>query len=147
MMSMLDHIKAKSFYQDAGDKIKLNWYCYEYANNLYNAIKKSDKLIQYRRGHTQKQIAEFCLYFTKRMRKSVYDRNAGRSSITAIDARYIYEFYPENTYKMTQTLLEAAVAAWDEQVLSCANCPNRCLSECFELTDMFDNLEKTGWPT
>jgi len=145
--AVLDYIKAGSFYQDDGDKIKLNWFCYEYANNIYDAIKKDAKLAQYTCGYTRKQIAEFCLYFAKRMRKSVYDRNAGKSNIIAVDARYIYEFYPENTYKMTQTLLEAASAAWGEQILTCANCPNRCLSECFEITDMFDNLEKTGWPT
>ena len=36
---MKDDIEAKNFFQDDGDKIKINWFCYEYANNLYNAIK------------------------------------------------------------------------------------------------------------
>ena len=144
---MVDYINAESFYQDAGDKIKLNWFCYEYANNLYTAIKESSKLTQYRRCQTPKQITEFCLYFAKRIRKSVFDRNAGKSSGIDIDARYVYEFYPENTTKRTQSLLEAALSAWDGQILMCANCPNRCLSECFDLSDMFDNLKRTGWPT
>ena len=146
-MPVVDYINAGSFYQDAGDKIKLNWFSYEYGNNLYTAIKKSGKLSQYRRRHTQEQITEFCIYFVKRMRKSVFDQNTGKSGSIVFDARYVYEFYPENTYKMTQTLLEEALSAWDRQLLMCANCPNRCLSECFDLTDMFDNLDKTGWPT
>jgi len=81
------------------------------------------------------------------MRKSVFDRNIGKSGSIVFDARYVYEFYPENNAKRTQILLETALAAWDVQVLMCTNCPNRCLSECFDLTDMFDNLERTGWPT
>lgn len=147
MIFMLDYIAAKSFYQDAGDKIKLNWFCYEYANNLYAAIKKNGKLVQYRRGHTAEQITEFCVYFTKRMRKSVVLRNAGESGGIVFDAMYVYEFYPQNTAKMTQSLLETALAAWDEQILMCANCPTRCILDSFDLSDMFDNLERTGWPT
>jgi hypothetical protein len=144
---MVDYINAESFYQDAGDKIKLNWFCYEYANNLYTAIKESSKLTQYRRGHTPDQITKFCLYFTKRMRKSIYERNTGKAGGIEIDERYVYEFYPKNTAKRTQSLLEAALSAWDGQFSMCVNCPNRCLTECFDLSDMFDNLKRTGWPT
>jgi hypothetical protein len=144
---MRDYVNAASFYQDAGDKIKLNWFCYEYANNLYTAIKEDERLPRYRRGHTQRQITEFCLYFTKRLRKSIYDMNAGKADGIVFDARYVYEFYPENAAKRTTSLLEVAVSAWNHQITACANCPNQCLNECFELCEMFDNLEKNGWPT
>jgi hypothetical protein len=144
---MTDNVKAERFYQDNGDKIKLNWFCYEYANNLYSAIKSSKKLAQYRAQHKPEQIADFCLYYSKRMRKSVYDKNAGKSEGVAVSIQYIYEYKPECPSKQAQALVEAAEASWDDTILGCTVCSNRCLFEWFELTPMFDNFAKTGWPT
>jgi len=144
---MTDNVKAERFYQDDGDKIKLNWFCYEYANNLYSAIKLSKKLAQYRAQHKPEQIVDFCLYYAKRMRKSIYDKNAGKSESVAVSVQYIYEYKPECPSKQAQALIEAAETAWNDTILGCTVCPNRCLFEWFELTPMFDNLVKTGWPT
>ena len=142
---MIDNVKAERFYQDDGDKVKLNWFCYEYANNLYRAIKSSKKLTQYRAQNKPEQIADFCLYYAKRMRKSIYDKDTGKSKGVAISIQYVYEYKPECPDRQAQALVEAAEASWNDT--SDAICPNRCLIECFELTPMFDNLARTGWPT
>lgn len=144
---MPDNVKAENFYQDDGDKVKLNWFCYEFANNLYSFIRLSKTLDRYRVRHTPAQIAEFSLYFAKRMRKSIYDMHAGKSNHVAISMQYVYEHDPKCSGKQAQALIEAAQSAWDETTLGCSICPSRCLSEVFELTPMFDRLAKTGWPT
>jgi hypothetical protein len=143
---MADNIKAENFYQDDGDKIKLNWFCYEYANNLYSFIQLSKTLHPYRARHSPAQIAEFSLYFAKRMRKSIDDMRTGKSKSVVIYAQYVYEWDPKCPGKQRQALIEAAQSAWDETTLGCSICPSRCLSEAFELTPMFDNLAKAGWP-
>jgi hypothetical protein len=144
---MHDNVKAESFYKDAGDKVKLNWFCYEYANNIYSEIKRSKKLAQYNMRHSTDQIADFSLYFAKRMRKSIYDMQTGKSGSVAISAQYVYEYDPKCIHKQAQALIEAAQSAWGETTFACTVCPCRCLSEPFELTPMFDNLARTGWPT
>jgi len=143
----IDKVKAKNFYQDAGDKILLNWFLYEYSNILYTKIEESSKLANYRKNYCAKEVEAFCIYFSKRLRKSVNDTQTGHTKGVTIDARYVYEFYPENTYQQTQRLLEAALYAWNEHVFICSNCPNQCLIHAYEITDMFDNLEEFGWPT
>lgn len=143
----LDKVKAKNFYQDAGDKTMLNWCLYEYSNILYTKIEESPKLANYRKSHCANEVEAFCVYFSKRLRKSVNDAQTGHTKGVTIDARYVYEFYPENTYQQTQRLLDAALSAWNEHVLICSNCPNQCLIHGYEITDMFDNLETVGWPT
>ena len=35
----MDEIEKKEFYDNESEKIKFNWFCYEYANNLYYDIK------------------------------------------------------------------------------------------------------------
>ena len=143
----VDKVVATHFYKDDGDKINQNWFLYEYANNLYTKIEESPALASYRKRYGTDNISAFCVYFSKRLRRSISHVQEGRSSGIEIDARYIYEFYPNNTRAQTQKLLNAAGSAWEEKVLVCSRCPNKCLAEGFELTPMFDNLEKTGWPT
>jgi len=143
----INKVAASHFYQDDGDKILLNWSLYEYANILYSKIEESSKLAAYRKSHSKENIVAFCVYFSKRMRRSIARANEKKVSVIELNGRYIYEFYPGNSYTQTQRLLEAAGQAWEEHMMSCSVCPNRCLSEGFERTDMFDNLEKTGWPT
>jgi len=143
----LDKVSAANFYQDNGDKIKLNWFLYEYANLLCMKISVSSKLARYRKLNSQDQITAFCVYFSKRLRKSIYDMQTGCSKSVAFDGRYVYEFYPNNSFAQTQVLLDAALVAWEDQLKCCTGCQNKCLIDEYEITDMFDSLEKTGWQT
>jgi hypothetical protein len=143
----LDKVSATNFYQDNGDKVKLNWFLYEYANLLCMKISASPKLARYRKLYSQDQITAFCVYFSKRLRKSIYDMLTGRLKNVAFDGKYVYEFYPDNSFSQTQALLDAALEAWGDQLKCCESCQNKCLTDEYEITDMFDSLEKTGWPT
>ena len=142
-----DKIAADNFYKDSGDKVKQNWLLYEYSNILFSKIEESHELAAYRKKHGKDDITAFCIYFSKRLRQSISNAQKKTTSGVVIDARYVYEFYPGNTRVQTQRLLDTALAAWDEHLLVCSNCPNQCLTDGFEITPMFDNLEKTGWPT
>jgi hypothetical protein len=143
----IDKIAAEHFYKDNGDKIKQNWFLYEYSNILFSKIEKAPKLAAYRKKRGNDNITAFCVYFSKRLRRSLFHAQTKQTSGVMIDARYVYEFYPDNSRTQTQRLLEAAMETWDEHLRMCSRCPNQCLTEGFEITDMFDNLKKTGWPT
>jgi hypothetical protein len=136
---MLDYVYADRFYKDNADKIKLNWLCYEYANSLYSAICDSSQLFQYTKGHSGSEIADFCLYFSKRMRKSVFDKLTGATDAIMFRTSYVREFYPSMGVKQIEALLKVAISSWNHQLHGCSTCPNRCLTEGFDLTDMFDN--------
>lgn len=142
----LDKVSAANFYQDNGDKVKLNWLLYEYANLLYMKIATSPKLVRYRKLYSEDQIIAFCVYFSKRLRKSIYDMQTGRSKSIAFDGKYVYEFYPNNSYAQTQEQLKVALMAWEDQLKCCAGCQTKCLIDEYEITGMFDSLGKTGWP-
>ncbi|NLC44182.1 MAG: hypothetical protein GX783_07855 [Clostridiales bacterium] len=137
-----DNVKAESFYQDNGDKIKLNWLLYEYANLLYMEITKSRKLTNYRKRHSEDKIIAFCVYYAKRLKKSIHDMQTGSTASVVFNGKYVYEFHPNNSYAQTQLILRSALAAWEEQLRSCVGCPHRCLEDGYEITAMFDSLEK-----
>jgi len=142
-----DKVHAKNFYKDDGDKIKQNWFLYEYSNILFTKIAESPELSHYRKVHSENEISVFCVYFSKRLRQSLFNANIGKIKGVVMEPKYVYEFYPDNSRAQTQKLLEAALDAWREHLLVCENCPTQCLTDGFEITEMFDNLEKTGWPT
>jgi hypothetical protein len=144
---MIDKVSAENFYKDDGDKIKINWFLYEYSNILFSKITESPKLAHYRKRHNEENISAFCVYFSKRLRQGIINAHTGKTKGVIINARYIYEFYQDNSYDQTQQLLEATGDAWSEHILVCDVCPNQCLNDGFEITDMFDNLKNTGWPT
>jgi len=142
-----DKVTADNFYKDNGDKIKQNWFLYEFSNVLFSKIEKRENLTAYRKKHSEENISAFCVYFSKRLRQSINNAEKKKVSGVTLNGSYIYEFYPNNTYAQTQKLLDAAGEAWEEHLLVCSCCPNQCLIDGFEPTNMFDNLEKTGWPT
>ena len=143
----VDKVAANYFYQDDGDKIKLNWFLYEYANVMFSTIEEDRGLAAYRKKHGRENIVFFCVYFSKRMRLSITNLQRNLATALVMEASYVHEFYPNNTAAQIQKLLKAATAAWEEQARACRNCPNQCVYDGFERTDMFDNLEQTGWPT
>jgi hypothetical protein len=143
----IDKVTADNFYKDNGDKTLQNWFLYEYSNILFSKIAESPELAAYRKKHNYDDISAFCVYYSKRLRRSIYHALIKKTSGVMIDARYVYEYYPGNSRTQTQSLLEAASAAWEEHIQSCSVCSYQCLTNGFERTDMFDNLKKTGWPT
>jgi hypothetical protein len=159
-MVELEHVKAKNFYQRDSEKTKLNWFCYEYANNIYISIRASKNLARYRGRHKHEDIAAFCLYFAKRVREVVLERLTTRSDIViferatkkpesgagtgavAAEVEYVYGFYPKCPPKQAEALLEAAMRAWREQLKTCRNCPSQCLRDWLSLCVMFDSLAR-----
>jgi hypothetical protein len=143
---MIDTISADKFYQDNADKIKLNWLCYEYANDLYTAVRVDSRLPKTIKGRAESEIADFCLYFAKRMRKSIYDKLTGATDAITFRTSYVREFYPSMAVKHMDAFLEVAMMTWEQQLKGCFVCPHQCLRTGFDLTDMFDRLAQTGWP-
>jgi hypothetical protein len=98
-MKLDSPIKAEWFYKDESEKTKINWFSFEYALEFYTFIMKSEALRKYRARYSSAEIAAFCAYFAKKMKKSVYDWLAGTTSAVIIDEEYIVDYYPKNTQR------------------------------------------------
>jgi hypothetical protein len=42
-------------------------------------------------------------------------------------------------------ILKAAMEAWDELTVVCVTCPTRCISEMYEKSVLFDQLDEDGF--
>jgi uncharacterized Fe-S radical SAM superfamily protein PflX len=144
-MTIEPPIKANWFYVFASEKTKFNWFCYEYACQFYDHIRRSGKLKRWRSQRSDLQIAEFCAYFSKRMKQSVLDKLAGITDITIVDEEYIADYYHENTHGQNMAIMKVAGEAWDELLSACEVCPNRCISERHARSEFYDRRERGGY--
>lgn len=136
----IDPIKAKYFYNSDDEKIKLNWFCYEYSFVLYSKLRGDAKLRKYRGRNTQEQIVDFCIYFSKEMKKSIHEKLGGLVEKTTFYEKYVADYYPKNSDKENLLLLAAAMQAWDELLGNCVVCPTRCISEMNRTCIFFDEI-------
>ena len=147
MQMEADPIKAEYFYTKEKEKIKLNWFCYEYAFGLYTKIRESTDLKQYRTNYKQEDIVEYCVYFSKAIKESIYERLSGITEVTIFYEEYVEDYYPKMKRSEIMQLLKAATEAWDELLAVCEVCPTRCISEMYERCILFDRLDEDGFLT
>jgi len=138
-------IKAEWFYKDESEKKKINWFCFEYALEYYTFIMGSKALRKYRKETSEEDIAAFCAYFAKRMKKSVYEKLARLTPVVIIYEEYVAEYYPKNTQRQNKVFIEVAGEAWDNMLSVCETCPIRCISEREKRSDFFDHYEQGGY--
>jgi hypothetical protein len=138
----MDPIKKEYFCKKDSEKTKLNWFCYEFAFGLYDKIKTGKAFEQFRKANTEQQLVDFSVYFSKKMKHSIYQRLSGMSSAVLFYEEYVEEFYPKINQRQAHQILKAAMKAWDELTGWCVTCPNRCISEMNVYCHMFDMLDE-----
>jgi hypothetical protein len=134
-------ITPDQFYSTAREKTKLNWFCFEYALELEQSIKADRKLWSRlrRKGVDAAQVAEFCVDYSKHMKKEVLLQVSGRIPQVRIQYEPIEDFFPTIGDTLVNKILDAAAKAWDSQLECCVVCPTRCISEKGERAVMFDD--------
>jgi hypothetical protein len=140
-------VKASWFYTLVDEKTKFNWFCYEFACVYFENLmaEKNIEIRKWKLARTKEQIAEFCAYYAKRLKKSVEDRLAKITDATELDEEFISDYCHENTLYEDLALLAVAAKAWDEHTLVCVTCPTRCISERHARCEFFDCMERGGY--
>jgi len=72
-------IQMEWFYYLEGDKTKFNWFLLETALEYFFHIRSCEGLATYRKQYDDRQIAQFCTYYARRMKKSLLNCLRGRT--------------------------------------------------------------------
>ena len=137
-------IKIEWFYRLEGDRTKINWFLWEIALEYYDRIRDSQELAHYREQYGEEQVAQFCAYYARRMKKSLLDCLRGRRKHVMAYEEYISDFYPSHGGKLNGLLNDVAKEAWDSMVSGCRLCPQRCLADYMSKTTLFEEFEREG---
>ena len=142
---MFDDIPVKSnwFYIHESERTKLAWFLYEYACTLYVHMKgsSSEVLQRWISKRSNKQLAEFCAYLSKRVKQSVYDILDELLVVTVGKEDYIFDLCHTNTAAEIGAIHDVMESSWDELLAVCEICPTRCISERDEYCTLFDRME------
>jgi uncharacterized Fe-S radical SAM superfamily protein PflX len=131
-------IQYEWFYYLEGEKTKLNWLLLETALEHFFRIRDSEALAAYREQYGDKQIAQFCAYYARRMKKSMLNYLQGRTKRVLHYRDYVDDFYPHHDGQLNRTLEDMAVEAWSHMLSACENCPQQCPYDHKARTALFD---------
>ena len=140
-------IPASWFYMNETQKVKLNWFFYEYALKLFDHIEAGHKgaLMRWKSRRSDEQIAEFCAYYSKRMKAGVLDQTGRNADELAVYDEYISDYCHGNKRSENKAISEVAVAAWKDLLDSCSVCSCQCLRDRFMYCEFFDRMERGGY--
>ena len=140
-------IPASWFYLDEDEKIKLNWFIYEYALMLYDHINGSRKktLSKWKSRQSEREIAEFCAYYAKRMKQSVRAVREGAEKAILMPEYYVSDYSHATTHRENRAILDVASAAWTEKMHICKACGGGCTYDGEMRCEFFDRMERGGY--
>jgi hypothetical protein len=134
-------IQMEWFYYIEGDKTKFNWLLLETALECFSRISDSEALKDYRKQNNAQQIALFCTYYARRMKKSLLNCLRGRTKSVIHYRDYIDDYYPHHDDCLNRTLEDIAIEAWRHMLDACENCPHGCPYDYNSITTLFDEYE------
>ena len=134
-------IRKKWFYNLYGYKTKLNWLLMEIALEYYDHIKDSPELWFYRELYNDKQIAQYCTYYVRRLKESLLKYLRGQRKRVMFYWDHIEDFYPHHTEEQNKALGEVGMGAFDHMVSGCVTCPHQCLKDYSARCMIFEDYE------
>jgi hypothetical protein len=90
---------------------------------------------------SNQQIADFCAYFAKRIKRSILDKTDRGTTGVQIEEAFIRDYYHMITRGESNAILEVAGNSYSDLLETCVVCPVRCLEEKFMYCEMFDRHE------
>ena len=134
-------ISPADFCSSESEKVKFNWFLFEFALELGRSIANDRPLFNQlgRKGVGADQIARFCIYFSKQMKGQILDRVSGKIPAVRMNYEEIEMFFPSLDDRLVDRLLTMAGQAWDSLLEMCVICPTRCISERNEMAPMFSD--------
>jgi len=134
-------IQMEWFYNLEGEKTKLNWFLLETALECYTRIQDSEVLVPYRKQYNNQQIAQFCSYYARRMKKSLLNFLKGRVKSVIHYKNYVDDYYPHHDGRLNRTVEDILIEAWSHMLAACVKCPQGCLYDYESRTTLFDEYE------
>ena len=97
-------------------------------------------LEKYRIG--DKDIANFSIYLSKKMRDVILEKLSGRIDNVYFSYEMVESYFPRLNDRLVNKMLESISKAWIKQLDFCVICPTRCISEKDVYCTMFDEADE-----
>ena len=135
-------VKPNAFVHRESEKTKLNWFCYEMSMGFYEEINENLGRLLEKYGIGDKDIANFSIYLSKKMRGVILEKLSGRIDKVYFSYEMVESYFPKLNDRLVNKLLDVLSKAWIKQLDFCVICPTRCISEKDVYCTMFDEPDE-----
>jgi hypothetical protein len=135
----IDNVRPNSFYSNDSEKIKLNWFCYEFSMTIYDNMKKEIGSRLKKQKISDEALAEFSVFYSKEMKNMILQQLSGKIKMVCISYEPIESYFPDLGADLINKMTDITSDAWDEILSICEVCPNRCISEKDAYCTLFDD--------
>jgi hypothetical protein len=135
----LGMIRPTSFYSNESEKVKLNWFCYEFSMAIYDNMKKRIGSGLKREKISDEALRDFSIYYSKEMKNMILQQLSGKIKKVCISYESIESYFSDLGDVRINKMADVISDAWDEVLSSCEVCPNRCISEKDAYCTLFDD--------
>jgi len=135
-------IRIEWFHHLEGEKTKLNWFLYEVALEYYDRIQDNPELASFREHNDEKQIAQYCAYYARRLKESIFRYLRGQRKSVIFYHDYAGDFYPHHDAQMNALLSRVARESFDHMWPGCSTCQQQCLRDHEAKSPLFDKYKE-----
>lgn len=132
-------IKPSHFFSNRKEKTKFNWFAFELACEIKNAIPPKLKKSILKRRYTEQTINQSCVRLAFLIQGVILKKLRNEIPMMQINYTEIEEAFPKLTDKTTDALLTCTSKAWGKLLDVCVSCPSACISNKDDYCVMFDD--------
>lgn len=132
-------IKPDHFFSNDREKIKFNWFAFEFACELDVVVPLHLKKRLSKKGYTRETFNRGCIKLAKLLQGVVLDKLNHKIPTMELNYTEVEAAFPKLDDKTIDRLLTCVEKAWGKLLDVCVICPQACVSNREKYCPMFDD--------
>ncbi len=137
-------IEPYHFFSNQDEKTKLNWFSFELACEIDQAVSYKFKKYLSKKGYTKESFNKSCIRLAVLLQGVALKKLGNEISDMEINYTEVKKAFPKLNDKTINKLSECAGDAWENLLSVCVSCPSACVSNKDDYCPMFDDKSYYG---
>lgn len=127
----------REFYSTPEEKNKLNWFSFELADCLFEALGRADRKLA-RHLQSLPAVSGFAVAVAKHLRATIHGRKSMQLDRTDFPRDLIVQHFPNLPHQHHERVIDTLAAAWDAHIDHCLDCSQACIHDGLSPCPYFD---------
>ena len=132
-------INPECFYSSQDEKTKFNWFAFELACEIDQAVPYKLKKYLSKRGYTKETFNKSCVKLANLLQGIVLKKLNNEIPDMQLNYTEVEKAFPKLNDKIINDLLTCTENAWENLLKICVSCPSACVSNKDDYCSMFDD--------
>ena len=137
-------IQPYHFFSNQEEKTKLNWFSFELACEIDQAVSYKFKKYLSKKGYTKESFNKSCIYLAVLLQGVALKKLRNEISGMEINYTEVKKAFPKLNDKTINKLSVCTGDAWENLLRVCVSCPSACVSNKDDYSPMFNDKSYYG---